>query len=546
MMETQSYVAAHREHSDGFEHHARGGAFVDLVDQPVEVLQLRDIAIRWLRRIGIKTVRELVVTKPNEIGRRCSGARLTALRRAVERCVGCEWSVARTKTLALKPAEPPVPTSALWERLGGLINDADKARSLEDVPGLTARIIHHAERSRIETVGALVAVPYDVLRGSRNVGRLTVERTIATLDAWARLPKAPRVVEAATEERAAPPDWATAGLDALFDAMLARLSPRQRTVVDKYVGVEGPRLMQDAIGQSLGVTESRVSQILRESAQTMAREREGSALLGARLQAALEDGALSPEALVAREPWFAAIRARMWLFVVLLPALPGRRAHLVRFGDAKLLALFTQKTLDDAVQTVSQEFASLRAPVADADVDAIVVRRTRAFGGVIEAAVRSKLGARLRPSVYEHLSPLQIEALLRASPAPIRIDAFARGESGIKWPKTAVMLSGGLVTLVERFEGFDDVARVAIPRCIAWIRAHGPEEIWRCSELTEALAGVALPEWFEPLMLGAMAFRVGGLCRHHHDGLRLPERRPSGRMTHHRRAAISAIPAASP
>lgn len=376
---------------------------------------------------------------------------------------------------------------------------------------------------------------------------MSFKRTIAVIGAWARLEasRGPAGAHSEANEDPRDPDWSELGLDALIDAMLARLSARRRAAIEQYAGAAVPRLARGEVARTLGVCPSRVSQILRECTCTIANEREAMAVFAARLHPVLEGGALTLPALIARDPWLTPIRDRWALACILFSALPGRRVYALKLDGEWLLGHFSQQALDDALSAASREFDASPGCVEDATVDAIAARHGRALGAAIEAAVKARLHARPRLPVYEHLSPLQIEARLRASPAPIRADAFSHSDSGIKWPKTAVMLPGGRVTLVERFDGFDDFARVAIPRCIAWIRAHGPGEVWRCSELTEALAGVEVPRWFEPIMLGAMAVRVGGLRRQHHDCITLPERKPSGRRTHPRRSTVSAIPAAS-
>lgn len=544
-MDMQIDRAAHYEDPQRDDGHSHQRTFRESLALPVEELRIRDIAAQWLRRRGICTVRELVAVRPADIRRHVSSTRHGAIRRAITLLLGCEWEVARQRMLALPKPDPTPPQTVAspkqtpksklsgeplqtpqerWETLRYSLTDEGNAQPLRAVPGLKARMIHYGQRAQIDTVGALFAVPFEALVGVRNLGSKTISDTVDAVHAWALA----RYL--GPERRPAPPapppapPWEELGLAALIDAMLARVSPRERGVIAQRMRTNGQRLTQGEIGAALGVSESRVSQIQREAAEKMIGEREGVELLVGRLRAALGGEAQPLAELAARDPWLAPLIERWSIVDIALSALPERAAYTVKINDALCVATFPQATVDDALRAASADFASMPAPLEDEHIEAIVARRSRGMGAVVEGALREKLRASRRPPVHAPLTRVGIRSVLRASPTPVRCDAFGQNDSGNHWPDEAVLLSDGRVTLVERFDGFDELARLAVPLCAAWIHAHGPDSAWQCTDLTVALRDLALPSWFDPRMLTTMARRVGGLRYVARDRLALPLR----------------------
>lgn len=512
-METQFDGAERYEASRDLDGAVQRRSFREAIELPVAELRIRDVAARWLQRRGVHTVRDLVTLAPTDMRRRMDSARYSTTRRAVSELLGCEWEVARARVLAppskAAPKKPRIPVVQLrlqWEVLRATVDDAARALALGVVPGLPTRMIHYVAREKIGTVGALLALPYDTLHRARNVARITLQNTVVAMRAWAPVAhRRPLAVPSAPP----PPCWEELGLVALLDAMVARMSHRQRAVVELRVGSDAEKAIHTNIAQQLGVTESRVSQILREAARAMATEREGAALLAARLRAVLDGGALTFEAIAARDPWLAALDGRWPLVSVLVAALPDCEAHLVRIDDVPHVAPFTATRYSDALRDAHRAFTALPAPVEDAQVEALVALHARGMGEAVERVFRARLGARWRPLVYGPLTRTEIKALLRASPTPLRVDTFDSGRGGVRWPFDVVMLSGGRVTLSERFEGFDAFALAAAPRCAAWIAARGPDQRWRSADLLAALEDLELPAWFEPEMLASIGTRTG-------------------------------------
>lgn len=158
-METQSYEPGAEARTGDFDSDAQRGTLAESLAQPIEVLRLGWIALRWLRRSGIETVGQLVIVHPNGMKKR-AGRRFLVLRQAVEQCIGDDWALARATVLGLRPSEARVPLAVQWTHLRAAVSEACHARQLQDMPALPTRMRHYAARERIETVGELLAVPY--------------------------------------------------------------------------------------------------------------------------------------------------------------------------------------------------------------------------------------------------------------------------------------------------------------------------------------------------------------------------------------------------
>jgi len=477
-----------------------------------------------IERRGLVTLRDALALDPATLVAEKNFGRgsLADLRAALEGACGTTWELARRECLAGSPMaqeaqeaqeaeeaqRAPRTAAEHWASLRQGLDDASAQIALDHVRDLPTRMRSFAAARGIETVGALLALPYESLLASKNVGRLTLRETRQALaDACP------------AQEGAEPPVVRTLddhpGLVELWRAETAALEAIPRLVVQQRSGLAEAAATLQTVGEMLGVSRERVRQIEVRAVESVARSPWWVEALTARLDGHLGAGAVSLSRLALDDPWFVSLHDQPDVFDFVNERFLHGRFHRVRLDDEACLALAPQGEFDRAWQRLDARLAGHPWPAGRAEVRAAV----DAVGAPLGSAAVAWLEGRVEPLLtladddetvlaYGGTRAREILGWLRTQEGPVTVRALGERFGRGRWPEEVVFVERGVVTVVELLAGFEACRHRLVACCVAQMRAHGPDRQWSSAELAEALRHEeALPPWFGPWPLGAMLMR---------------------------------------
>lgn len=227
------------------------------VDSPIWALELPTRLANFAERRGLTTVRDLLAIHPAALVVERNIGRKTVFEteKAIAAYLGKSWEAAR-ESLGLADS-PDAVTDAdgggvrqgvarRWNELRHVLPD----RVLDAKLGrflFPARLMNVAIERGATTVRDLVAIDYEQLHASGNLGRKTLADSLELLEAAQNKPPAD---PAAIHQRWLP----------LLNASLATLPADDRLVVAHRAGLCGPPPTLAELGERLGVSRERVRQ----------------------------------------------------------------------------------------------------------------------------------------------------------------------------------------------------------------------------------------------------------------------------------------------
>jgi hypothetical protein len=472
-----------------------------------------------IERRGLVTLRDAVALAPDDLRAEKNVGRtsIADLRAVIESVTGTSWEEARAAQRAPLPAADPVAdddADPAWVRLRKRLGDAQRAVALADVRGLPTRMRSFAAARGITTVGALLDVPVDVLRGAPNLGRKSLADALEVL--------AP-LLTAAPETVLSPQPPALADypdLAALWRALLGGLDRIDRIILQHRSGLGTPVATLADIGEMLGVTRERVRQLEVRGLRAIGARSWWVEALDARLSAQLVEGAVALDVLAARDPWLAAIEREPWVFAFIEDRFLDNRHRVVRIDARDFLARFSQESFDQAWASLDEALAARAWPAARDEVSAAVRAAGEGVGAVATEALRARVDARLvedpgdpsRALGYGGTRHREILGWLRATGRSVTVAELTANFGRGRWPEGIVYVDRGVVTVPDLLDGFDAVAPRVVARCVAHMTRHGAERQWSCAELAAVLRDdEGLPAWFGPWPLAALLRRGDGL-----------------------------------
>ena len=487
----------------------------DLLDLDLRELDLPARVWNLIERRDLRTLRDLVALDPHELTqvRNLGRKSIADIRALIEARLGTTWERAAAGQLpAAAPTppspEPPTTPPRTWADLARWVPPALRGVGIDDVPGLPTRLLSFAKREGVTTLGALVDVPEATVYAAPNLGRKSFADAVAAVVTF--------VAQPAEEVLPAPSLDADSGLLAFWRTRAARLDAIDRLVLQHRAGLGTAPLTLLEVGELLGCTREWVRQIESRGLGTLTRDRRPFEAIEARLHALLEEGARPVDALVADDPWFAALRDDRAFAGFFLERVLEGRCGFVTLDGVDLIATFTEDALRDAWATLDRSLRATPWPAPRASVETRVAEAAAPFGrhglGCFTARVATRWivdGANSdRVLGYGDTRGSEIEAFLRGASGPVTVSEIARRFGRGHLPEGVVLLDRGVVTLDERLDSFDAWGRRLVPRCERWMRDHGPERQWSCAELAAVVADEPdLPPWFGPWPLAAMCER---------------------------------------
>lgn len=492
----------------------------DPLDTPLADLDLPTRMRTVVERLGLRTVADLVAIDPGALQREPNLGRtsIAQTRALLEAHLGTSWNDAHARVADAPPTSPSSRTPRTWDDLAATLTPAQRALPLDAVTALPGRMRSFAARENLVTVGALVDVSARSLLAADNLGRASIAGSFAAIVEQLAHEGAASPHDASSTE--APPDdtsWSMGDdlLD-LWRRRVAPLPPVDRIVLQHRAGVGTDALTLSETGEFLGVSRERVRQIEVRALTAVVRDRRWVDALHARVAAAVPDGAAPVDDVAAADPWLRPLRDEPAFARFVADRVLGGRWSLVVLDGVTVLSAHTAEAIDAAWRALHQELLDGHWPATRNDVDARVAAAGAPFGACVARVFAARAAAQRlddpddasRTLGYGTSRPREVVAYLRRAGGPVAIADLTR-HFGSKphLPDEVILLERGLVALVEHLDGFDEVASRVVPRCEAWMRAHGPSRQWSCDELRPAFDDEALPAWFGVWPLAAMFAR---------------------------------------
>lgn len=481
-----------------------------ILSTPLGALRFPARMNTFFEKKGLSTVGELVAFAPASLlvepnlGRKS----VADTRRILRERFQMSW-----ETLQRSADGGPYPTvdhgprtpAEEWAALGRTIplELAERDLSTTDVP---ARMLTHARRFRLRTVGELLAMPYAEVDGADNVGVSTLR---GTLDEITRLrgPVAVPSVPPAPVSTAPDPLPAGSHWKDLLRRSFRELPANERLVVTQRSGLAGPVMTLQEVGECLGFSRERARQL---EEQAIKRVR-------------------------AEQAWVPPAAAR------LLEACPADLCRLTDVKDELLsttaedvepFAFFVDDILDVAVRVVRVDEVVFLSRLPRSRVEALVAALrldARSLAFPFPAGQREKIlaaGSKIEKAIVDVLSPFLAEewieedgqvrgfgstrrsavlAWVRALGRPVRRVELDEKFGRINVPAELVLVDWGLFALPEQIPDWDRWA-ARMPTLVKSILEElGPERQWTTKELFGPVSERAeLPEWLNEWGIGSL------------------------------------------
>jgi hypothetical protein len=429
---------------------AAWGPSLDL-DEPLGRLRLPTRMTNWAVRHGIKTVRHLLAERPDRLLREPNLGKTTIeeTRRQIERHLGRPWE-------SFAPAPPPAPpggapgANVAWDDLREFVPAEALDTPLERLT-LPTRVLSFAARRSLATIGELLAVPFEVVRAERNLGRSSLDAVrdvvmgvwgdgpaahagpavgagggapgpspLGPLDVWPNVfgvgpppARGPAVgAPARGPDGAGPVDEGEAAArggegetptdrvegetpaddyDRAWARHLEGLSATHRQVVSARAGLAGPPSTLARVGAELGITRARARQIEGAALRRLRAQRERLRGLEARLERACPPGASVALAELEAHPFWAGVAAKPEALRYLLGHVLASPIHCFEFGGVYYLARRPADEVAAAWQALCEALDALPYPVELERVEALAGERAREFGGALGEAFRRRV-----------------------------------------------------------------------------------------------------------------------------------------------------------
>jgi hypothetical protein len=220
-------------------------------------------------------------------------------------------------------------------------------RPLEDL-GLTVRLSNVFVRHNIRSVGDLSAYSLDQMLEFANFGRKSVRDLIEILERG--LAAGVQTAEVRASEIADRP------LLKLVEATLQRLATREKDILRRRMGWEGPSQTLADIGESYGITRERIRQIEAKTIKRIVREEYWDDLLASKISAMLVDRQfpLPLAGAEALDPWFSGFAANRSAVEYILSNMCGGRVAIITIDGLEYLSFLTADDWQEIVRSARQ------------------------------------------------------------------------------------------------------------------------------------------------------------------------------------------------
>ncbi len=531
---------------------------------PLDALSLPTRLQSWADRKGLGTLADLARIPPRDLlpERNLGRKSIFDARTAIEARLGCTWEEAalllatmdRSGTASVPDgaepgsgtavhegaaASPPGLESDDWDVFRSSLPDALRATSLDAVD-LPARVRTYSRAEKLETVGELATRSRRDLLAVKSMGRATFSRLVPALRAhMAR-------VEAGRQRT-------DAGFLESWKGLLQEQDAVRRLVVTLRAGFGSRRETLQAIGEMLGVSRERARQLEGYVIQDLRRERAWLDEVKRRIEAAMKDGAVSLESLAA-DPWWSAVVAVPEALDYFGERLLDSAVRVIEVDEVRYLAPCTQARFEEAWSDLRDRASKVPLPAPldafSALADALVPAVGRFLADVLFDRLRELLHVEDAGSPTEAGSPAPrvvgfggtnaaaVLAILRASPAPMRIEDLYARVGRFHNPEEMLFFDRGLVGMEQHFPDFRQWIERVTPPALDAMQREAPERQWLSSELIEDVReSIELPDWLDHWHLAALLRKSGRLRYLGRNRFSLLEAPDEGRIYYHEELA---------
>lgn len=513
---------------------------------PLHKLSLPTRMETWAERKGLSTLADLAGIPPRDLlpERNLGRKSIFDARKAIEATLGCTWEEAASCLASAGERGTGAPLeeagSGAGESKAGIESDDwDVARhglseSLLSTPldaiDLPGRLRTHARAQKWETVRDLAAVSRSELLAVSSLGRATSAQIVPALRAHlARM----EVVRQSTD----------AGFLESWKNLLQDQEAVRRLVLTLRAGFGSRPETLQAVGEMLGVSRERARQLEAYVLQDLRRERAWIEEVRRRIDEAMKDGAVALDSLVS-DRWWTAIVAVPDALDYFCERLLDDAARVIEVGEVRYLAPCTQSRFEEAWTELREAASKVPLPAPLSAFSAL----SDALAPVVGRRLADVLFDRLRELLHvedaESPSPrvtgfggtnaAAVLAILRAAPAPMRIEDLYARVGRFHNPEEMLFFDRGLVGLEQHFPDFRTWMERLVPPAMEAMQREAPERQWLANELLEEVReSVDLPDWLDHWHLAALLRKSGRLRYLGRNRFSLLEAPAEGRIHYH-------------
>jgi superfamily I DNA/RNA helicase len=478
---------------------------------PLAELSLPTRMANFVARKELDTVAQLGAIAPSDLleERNLGRGSIAETRALIEPLLGMSWerfaSESRGDDQAPASLEPQSLDVAAargnWDDVRAVLSEAQLETPLAHIE-LSARARGYTEREKLVTLRDLGTKSRAELVAAPNLGGGTVKDLAVTVAAhFVRL----------EQDRL----FFDTGLGEGFRGLLQSLEPMERIILSRRSGVSGRQSTLEQLGELFGVTRERIRQIEARACQALALRVGWSEPSRAKIREAVNGGAVSLDSLEADAWWRGAVTAPEPIEYVVDSVL-GLELRVVSYGESFWLSPWPRQEFERVAAEIRGRLHELVLPAPLSDVERLIHQLAAPVGSALEQELAEEALGMLH---VEHTSerPARVvgvgqtkraEALafLRASPAPVRIEAVFEELGGrIGLPDDVLNFDRGLVGLKQHFPDYDAWKARLVPACVALMLRLGPERQWATAELLDELREeYDLPAEFNAYWLGSL------------------------------------------